>query len=66
MQNKGPLNLLNQPDEDECEKKTSSCHVNATCINTIGSYTCKCFTGLKGDGRSFCSGTKNIYCVLAV
>ena len=43
-------------DEDECAKKTYSCHVNATCSNTIGSYKCMCFSGLQGDGRTHCTG----------
>ena len=33
----------------------SPCHVNATCRNTQGSYTCTCNSGYTGDGFS-CDG----------
>jgi hypothetical protein len=32
-----------------CKKKTSACHADATCTNTVGSYNCKCNEGY-GDG----------------
>ena len=38
-------------DYDECQKK-DACHANATCSNTIGSYTCQCKYSFTGDGRS--------------
>ena len=44
-----------QPDVDECEEGTHGCHGNATCANTIGSYTCMCVDGFTGDGRQ-CQG----------
>ncbi|CAH3157274.1 unnamed protein product [Pocillopora meandrina] len=42
-------------DIDEC-KGNHSCHVNATCTNTKGSYVCSCHPGYTGNGRD-CTGT---------
>ena len=38
------------PDIDECALNLDSCHINATCINTEGSYVCKCNKGFMGNG----------------
>lgn len=27
---------------DECQTESISCHLNAQCVNTIGSYDCRC------------------------
>ncbi|XP_016886630.1 adhesion G protein-coupled receptor E1-like, partial [Cynoglossus semilaevis] len=35
-------------DVNECDN--DPCHVNATCLNTVGSHTCTCFQGFKGNG----------------
>ena len=35
---------------------TSLCHELATCINTIGNYTCLCEDGYRGDGIEICAG----------
>ena len=35
-------------DIDECS--SDPCHSNATCGNTIGSFTCTCVSGYTGDG----------------
>ena len=35
-------------DIDECI--SDPCHSNATCNNTIGSFTCTCVSGYTGDG----------------
>jgi hypothetical protein len=35
-------------DIDECF--SDPCHSNATCNNTIGSFTCTCVSGYAGDG----------------
>ena len=41
-------------DIDEC-KGNHSCHVNATCTNTNGSYVCECRPGFNGNGQK-CTG----------
>lgn len=41
-------------DIDECITM-NPCHPNATCINGIGTYTCKCNAGYLGNG-STCQG----------
>ena len=42
-------------DINEC-KGNHSCHANATCMNTKGSYVCTCHLGYTGNG-SDCTGT---------
>ena len=43
-------------DVDECASlETNSCHSNALCTNTEGSYVCRCLRGYNGDGRN-CTG----------
>lgn len=37
-------------DIDECVLKLDDCHDNATCMNSIGSYTCMCNDGFEGNG----------------
>ena len=37
---------------DECAVGSDSCHDNATCHNTQGSYSCSCNTGFTGNGFS--------------
>ena len=37
---------------------TYTCDAMASCMNTIGSYECSCYTGFEGDGVS-CSGMLN-------
>ena len=37
-------------DINECVG-SHSCHKNAGCMNTIGSYSCSCKSGFNGDGR---------------
>jgi hypothetical protein len=36
-------------DINECSQGTDTCHADATCTNTVGSYTCECDSGY-GDG----------------
>ena len=38
------------PDYDECKENDPKCGANADCINTQGSYTCRCKEGYMGDG----------------
>ena len=47
-------------DINECDTGSHTCHANATCNNTLGSYDCLCNKGFDGDGVS-CSG-KNLCC----
>ena len=49
------FNVYHFTDINEC-KRNHSCHVNATCMNTKGSYVCTCHPGYTGNG-SDCSGT---------
>ncbi|CAB4011972.1 microneme MIC12 [Paramuricea clavata] len=37
-------------DINECVLRTHACSGNATCTNTVGSYTCHCKTGFTGNG----------------
>ena len=37
-------------DIDECVSGVSRCDVNASCLNTPGTYSCVCNPGFKGDG----------------
>ena len=49
-------------DIDEC-KGNHSCHVNATCTNTNGSYLCECHPGFNGNGQS-CTGEFNLFAII--
>lgn len=42
-------------DIDECYLNNTGCHVNATCINTDGSFKCLCKDGFDGNGTT-CHG----------
>ena len=37
-------------DKDECQSGEFECDMNAECINTIGSYDCRCVPPYFGDG----------------
>lgn len=41
-------------DVDEC-MWNDTCHENAVCSNTAGSFYCTCVTGVSGNG-SYCEG----------
>ncbi|EDS32341.1 laminin subunit gamma-3 [Culex quinquefasciatus] len=51
------------PDVDECELGLHDCHAQAECINTHGSYTCRCRKGFLGDGIRNCIQTCYETCV---
>ena len=53
-------------DIDEC-KGNHSCHLNATCTNTLGSHVCECHPGYTGNGRN-CTGEFNFLatCILCL
>lgn len=40
--------LLITADRNECTE--IPCHINASCINTLGSFYCDCDTGFLGNG----------------
>lgn len=43
-------------DINECSNSTlNDCHVYATCINSVGNYSCECMQGFDGDGLD-CQG----------
>ena len=46
-------------DIDECVLELDDCHDNATCNNTIGSYTCMCNDGFEGNGSHCISKFNN-------
>ena len=39
-------------DIDECASGVDDCHSSASCINTVGSYSCLCNDPFTGDGRT--------------
>jgi len=47
----GSINTMYRYDIDEC-LQNPPCHEHATCINTVGSYHCKCKQGYFGDGTT--------------
>ena len=46
-------------DIDECAKGSHSCHRHAKCVNSDGSFDCKCNDGWKGNGRNCKGCTRN-------
>ena len=37
-------------DIDECQPSKNNCHFDAECVNTEGSYECRCRPGYQGNG----------------
>lgn len=46
-------------DIDECKNGEYSCHENALCSNTAGSYVCRCIRGFDGDGMTCVGNSSN-------
>ena len=47
-------------DFNECvNDSTNNCHINATCLNTEGSFQCQCLEGFSGNGVN-CTGKTEI------
>ena len=49
-------------DVDECTASSPVCDVNAQCLNTRGSYSCRCKVGYSGRGKTckgLCGGGSN-------
>lgn len=42
-------------DVDECRERTHNCHMQATCLNNIGNFSCHCNVGWSGVGTQ-CTG----------
>lgn len=40
------------PDQDECTDSSYACSENAECVNTRGSFFCRCMSGWIGDGTT--------------
>ncbi|XP_004522857.1 cartilage oligomeric matrix protein isoform X1 [Ceratitis capitata] len=41
-------------DVDECAKGSANCHAHSVCVNTIGSYECRCVDGYFANGTNIC------------
>ena len=52
---KGNFYQLTISDINECTDGIHTCDSNATCSDSIGTFTCTCNSGYTGDGQS-CMG----------
>lgn len=48
--------LVFPSDVDECKDGTANCPVNADCVNTKGSYSCRCNEGYRRNEAGDCTG----------
>ena len=53
--------LIMFADVDECLDRKVNCQDNSVCVNTNGSYNCKCFNGYFKDGDT-CVGKSTKIC----
>ena len=60
MQTQLNSDVICSPDINECIETIDNCHMNATCSNTDGSFTCSCNQGFSGDGVN-CDGETIVY-----
>ena len=44
------VSCITSSDIGECTAGSHTCHVNADCTNTLGSFDCACRAGYSGDG----------------
>ena len=51
-------------DINEC-KGNHSCHVNATCMNILGSHVCQCHVGYTENGQN-CTGEFNFFATICL
>ena len=50
---RGIINSFNSfADINECKERTAQCSLKASCVNTPGSFSCKCIAGYQGDGKN--------------
>ena len=52
-------------DINECDLEIHTCHSNASCTDTVGSFNCTCTEGFEGDGFN-CTGkllVHNLQCL---
>ena len=45
---------------DECAEHLDTCHPDAICTDTVGSFNCSCKEGFAGDGYD-CTGKQTYY-----
>ena len=54
------LSIFFSTDINECIDDPIPCHLNATCTNIDGNYTCTCDPGFSGTGK-ICTSIYNCY-----
>ena len=48
------IDLFQSSDLDECNTNQDACGSKASCINTVGSYTCLCDSSYQGGSFECC------------